>query len=40
MKKIYVKEMVEVSVDDEELQVVQVYLSQPSDNYVLVFTEK
>lgn len=40
MKKLYIKETYEKDSDGEDLQVIQVYLSQPSDNYVLVFTDK
>lgn len=40
MRKLYLKENLEKDSDGEDLQVVNVYLSQPSDNYVLVFTEK
>lgn len=39
MKKLYVKEKFEKDSDGEEMQVIEVYLSQPSDDYILVFTD-
>jgi hypothetical protein len=40
VRKIYLKETQEKDSDGEDLQVIQVYLSQPSEGYVLVFTGK
>jgi hypothetical protein len=38
--KYYVREWIEVSPDEEELQIVRVYESQPNEFTYLVFIEK
>lgn len=37
MKKIYIQETTEKTIDNEKLQVVEVHLSKPSDVSYLVF---